>query len=452
MNTVKDYIENNRERILEELFDFIRIPSISSDKSHPENMMKAARFVHDMVLKAGADRAEIFQTEGWPLVYAEKIVDPDKPTILVYGHYDVQPVEPIEKWDSSPFEPEIRDEKIYARGADDDKGQLFMQVKAFEFMVSAGLPCNVKFIVEGEEELGSEALGTFCKENNRLLQADVILVSDTSLLSMEHPTIKTGLRGLAYFEVGLSGPNRDLHSGLYGGTVLNPCNILCKIIDKLIDGDGRITIPGFYDDVVPVSIEEREQLNKIPFNEKHFYEAIGLKNKAGEQGFSVLECLGMRPSCDVNGIWGGYTGAGEKTIIPASAFAKISMRLVPNQDPQIIKSQFQSYLQELIPDDFSIQVSYLHGGTPYVLPFDSKELMSANKAIEQTLGKRPLPVRSGGSIPVISVLEQELGIKTVLLGFGLESDAIHAPNENFPLENFFKGIETIPWFYKFYAG
>ncbi len=452
MNTVNEYIENNKERILEELFDFIRIPSISSDKNNPENMMKAARFLQDVLVKAGADRAKIFQTEGWPLVFAEKIVDPDKPTILVYGHYDVQPVEPLEKWDSPPFEPEIRNGRIYARGADDDKGQLFMQVKAFEFMVKEGLPCNVKFIVEGEEEVGSEALGVFCKENNRLLQADVILVSDTSMLSLEHPTIKTGLRGLAYFEVELSGQDRDLHSGLYGGTVLNPCNILCKIIDKLIDSDGRITIPGFYDDVVPVSTKEREQLNKIPFNEKEFYEAIGLKNKAGERGFSVLENLGMRPSCDVNGIWGGYTGPGEKTIIPASAFAKISMRLVPNQDPLTVKYQFQSYLQELIPDDFSIRVSYRHGGTPYVLPFDSDELKSANKAIEQTLGKKPLPVRSGGSIPVISILEQELGIKSVLLGFGLESDAIHAPNENFPLENFFKGIETIPWFYKFYAG
>ncbi len=452
MDNIKVFVEKNRDRILAELFDFIRISSVSAKKDNKENMDKTAEFVKDSLLKAGADKAEVLQTKGWPVVYGEKIVDPSKPTVLVYGHYDVQPAEPLELWDSPPFEPEIRNGKIFARGADDDKGQMFMHVKAFEFMVSEGLlPCNVKFIIEGEEEIGSASLEVFCAENKELLKADVILVSDTSMISLDTPTITTGLRGLAYFEVELTGQSRDLHSGLFGGAVKNPCNVLCGIIDKLIDDDGVITIPGFYDSVLKVSDEERKVLNSVPFDEKSFFNGIGLEKGFGEKGYSVIEQLGMRPTCDVNGIWGGHTEEGAKTVLPSKAYAKISMRLVPDQSPEEVAKQFKPYLESLIPEGFTIDVKYLHGGTPYVLPFESKELDAANKAIQKSFGKPPVPVRSGGSIPVISVFEQVLGIKAVLIGFGLESDAIHAPNENYPLANFFKGIETIPWYYHYYS-
>ncbi len=452
MESINKFIQENRERILSELFDFIRIPSVSSQKDNVKNMTDAAAFVKESLIKSGADKAEVFKTNGWPIVYGEKLIDPSKPTVLVYGHYDVQPVEPLELWESPPFEPEVRDGKIYARGADDDKGQLFMHVKAFEYMVSEGLlPCNVKFIIEGEEEVGSESLGDFCKEYKELLKADVILVSDTSMLSLETPTITTGLRGLAYFDVELTGQNRDLHSGLFGGAVKNPCNALCSIIDKLIDENGVITIPGFYDSVQVVSEEERKVLNNVPFDEERFFNGIGLKAGFGEKGYSVVEQLGVRPTCDVNGIWGGHIEEGAKTVLPSKAYAKISMRLVPDQKPEEVVGQLKPYLESLIPEGFKIEVKYLHGGTPYVLPFESKELAAANKAIEKTFGKQPLPIRSGGSIPVISVFEEVLDIKAVLMGFGLESDAIHAPNENYPLENFFKGIETIPWYYHFYS-
>ncbi|MBN2485261.1 MAG: dipeptidase [Bacteroidales bacterium] len=452
METVLTYIDKNRERFLSELFDFIRIPSVSAKTDNGETMQKCALFVRQALLNAGADTAQVLQTNGWPVVYAEKIIDPAKPTVLVYGHYDVQPAEPLELWTTPPFEPEIRDGKIFARGADDDKGQLFMHVKAFEYMVSEGLlPCNVKFIVEGEEEIGSASLEAFCKENAALLKADVILVSDTSMISLASPTLTTGLRGLAYFEVELSGQNRDLHSGLFGGAVLNPCNVLCGVIDKLIDENGRITIPGFYDSVQEVSAEERKQLNSVDFNEKAFFKGIGLENGRGETGYTTIERIGIRPTLDVNGIWGGYTDEGAKTVLPAKAFAKISTRLVPHQTPEQISAKLKSYMQKLIPEGFSVKVEYLHGGTPYVLPFDSKEMEAAVMAMEKSFGKKPLPVRSGGSIPVISVFEKVLGIKAVLMGFGLESDAIHAPDENYPLENFFKGIETIPWFYHFYV-
>lgn len=452
MDSIKEYIEANQDRILSELFDFIRIPSVSAKKDNKENMLKAAGFVKESLLTAGADKAEVYPTQGWPVVYGEKVTDPAKPTVLVYGHYDVQPAEPLELWDSPPFEPEIRDGKIYARGADDDKGQMFMHVKAFEFMVAENLlPCNVKFIIEGEEEIGSASLEKFCDENKELLKADVILVSDTSMISLETPTVTTGLRGLAYFDVELTGQKRDLHSGSYGGAVKNPCNLLCGVIDKLIDADGRIAIPGFYDAVRTVSEEERKVLNSVSFSEKKFFTGIGLENGFGEKGYTVIEQLGIRPTCDVNGIWGGYTEEGAKTVLPSKAFAKISMRLVPDQTPEQVAGQFKAYMQSLVPDDFTIDVKYLHGGTPYVLPFDSKELEAANKAVEKTFGKLPVPVRSGGSIPVVSVFEEVLGTKTILLGFGLESDAIHAPNENYPLANFFKGIETIPWYYHFYC-
>lgn len=452
MDGINAFIEENKEKILSELFDLLHLPSVSSDKDNLFYMGETAEYVSHLLTQAGADRTEIFETKQWPVVYAEKIIDPKLPTVLVYGHYDVQPVGDESLWTTPPFKPEIRDGKIYGRGADDDKGQLFMHIVAFEFMVSSGkLPCNVKFIIEGEEEVGSESLEVFCRENKELLKADVILVSDTSMLSFENPTITTGLRGLAYFDIELTGQNRDLHSGLFGGAVLNPCNVLCSVIDKLIDEHGKITIPGFYDDVLVASEEERTQLNDIPFSEKDFYQSIGLQISRGEKGYTVIERLGVRPTCDVNGIWGGHIEPGAKTVIASKANAKISMRLVPDQNPERIQKQFEAYLKKLVPEDFSIQVEYLHGGTPYVLPFESQELKAAVLAMEKTFGKKPLPYRSGGSIPVISVFEEVLGIKAVLLGFGLESDAIHAPNENYPLENFFKGIETIPWFYEFYV-
>ncbi len=452
MDSIKNYIQKNQDRFLNELFDLIRIPSVSAFADNGPEMNKTASFILDNLLKAGADKGEVFQTKGWPIVYAEKIIEDKLPTVLVYGHYDVQPAEPLELWDTPPFEPEVRDGKIYARGADDDKGQMFMHVKAFEYMVAENkLPCNVKFVIEGEEEIGSEQLGIFCAEQQDLLKADVILVSDTSMLTLNTPSITTGLRGLAYFEVELTGPNRDLHSGIFGGSVKNPCNVLCGIVDQLIDEDGVITIPAFYDDVLVVSEEEREVLNKAPFNEKEFFSSIGLEKGFGEKGYSVVEQLGIRPTCDVNGIWGGHTGEGAKTVLPSKAFAKISMRLVPGQTPSKIAEKFIPYIESLTPQGYAIKVKYLHGGTPYVLPFKSKELEAAKKAVEKTFGKVPFPVRSGGSIPVISTFEKVLGIKTVLLGFGLESDAIHAPNENYPLENFIKGIETIPWFYHYYT-
>ncbi|QQS50068.1 MAG: dipeptidase [Bacteroidota bacterium] len=452
METINQYIEKNKQRFIDELFKFIELPSVSSKKDNKDIMYKTAAHVADSLLKAGADKAEIHDTDGWPVVFGQKIVNEKLPTVLVYGHYDVQPAEPLELWESPPFKPEIRNEKIYARGADDDKGQLFMHVKAFEYMVSENkLPCNIKFLIEGEEEVGSSSLESFCVKNKEILKADVILVSDTSMLSLSNPSITTGLRGLAYFEVELTGQNRDLHSGLYGGSVKNPCMVLCSIIDKLIDQNGVITIPGFYDDILKLSAEERKQLNAAPFSEKDFFNSIGLKEGFGEKDYSVIERLGARPTCDVNGIWGGHTAEGAKTVLPAKAFAKISMRLVPNQTPARVVEQFKTYLNKIIPDGFTIKVEYLHGGTPYLLPFESKELDAAKKAIQKTFGKIPFPVRSGGSIPVISTFEKVLGIKSVLLGFGLETDAIHAPNENYPLANFYKGIETIPWFYHYYA-
>lgn len=452
MNTITSFLEKNKARILSELFDFIRIPSVSAKSDNGENMQKCAEYVKNELLKSGATQAVIYKTKGWPVVYAEKIIDASKPTVLVYGHYDVQPAEPFELWTSPPFEPEIRDNKIFARGADDDKGQLFMHFKAFEYMVSENkLPCNVKFIIEGEEEVGSASLETFCKENTELLKADVILVSDTSMISLDSPTMTTGLRGLAYFEIELAGQSRDLHSGLFGGAVLNPCNVLCGVIDKLIDSDRKITIPGFYDSVQEVSAEERKLLNSVNFDEKEFFKNIGLESGKGEKGYTTIERIGIRPTLDINGIWGGYTGEGAKTVLPAKAFAKVSTRLVPHQTPEEISQKLSAFMKKLIPEGFTIKVEYLHGGTPYVLPFESKEMEAAVLAMEKSFGKKPLPVRSGGSIPVISVFEKVLGIKAVLMGFGLESDAIHAPNENYPLANFYKGIETIPWFYHFYT-
>jgi acetylornithine deacetylase/succinyl-diaminopimelate desuccinylase-like protein len=452
VKNLKEYIEENKQRFLDELFDYIRIPSISSIADHKPDMYRAAEFVKDALLKAGADKAEVYETEGNPVTYAEKIIDPALPTVMVYGHMDVMPVDPVDLWDSKPFEPEIRDEKIWARGADDDKGQAFMHIKAFEFMVKTNqLPCNVKFMIEGEEEIGSPNLPKFCKEHKEMLKSDVILVSDTGLIAQDIPSITTGLRGLAYWEVEVTGPNRDLHSGIYGGAVANPINVLANMISQMVDENGHITIPGFYDDVIEVSPEERAEMAKAPFNEEEYKKAINVEELAGEKGYSTNERTGIRPSFDICGIWGGYTGEGAKTVLPSKAYAKISTRLVPNQDHQKIAEQFKNHFESIAPKSVKVKVTSLHGGQGYVCPTDTAEYKAADKAYTDTFGKKPIPVRSGGSIPIISEFEQILGVKSVLMGFGLESDAIHSPNENYPLFNFYKGIETIPLFYKYFV-
>jgi len=452
MEKVTKYIDENRQRFLDELFDFIRIPSVSAKPEHKKDMARATEFIKDKLLEAGADKAEVFTTQGHPVVYGEKMVDKDAPTVLVYGHYDVQPAEPFELWDSPPFEPEIRDEKIYARGADDDKGQLFMHVKAFEYMNRTdALTCNIKFMIEGEEEIGSPSLKKFCVDHKELLLSDVILVSDTTMIAPDTPSITIGLRGLSYMEVEVSGPNRDLHSGLYGGAVANPANVLAKMIASLTDENNRITIPGFYEDVLEVSREERDEMAKRPFNLDEFKKSINIDHESGEEGYTTLERTGIRPSLDVNGIWGGFTGEGAKTILPSKASAKISMRLVPNQKSKKIDKLFEDYFKSIAPDGVKVKVKSLHGGEGYVSPIDTIAYQAASKACEVTFGKKPIPVRSGGSIPIISDFEQVLGVKSILLGFGLDSDAIHSPNENYPLFNFFKGIETIPVFFRYFA-
>ncbi len=452
MKQVKEYIETHKERFLEELFGLIRIPSISSESEHKEDMLKAAEYWKSTLLKAGAERAEIMPAKGNPIVFGEKMIDKNKPTVLVYGHYDVMPVDPIDKWDSPPFEPEVRNGKIYARGADDDKGQAFMHAKAFEFMVKTGnLPCNVKFMIEGEEEVGSSSLEAWCKENKSLLKADIILVSDTSMIAEDIPSITTGLRGLAYWQVEVTGPSHDLHSGLFGGAVANPINVLSKLIASLTDQKGKILIPRFYEDVMDVSRKERELLAKAPFNINDYKLAIDVKELSGEEGYSTTERTGIRPSFDVCGIWGGYTGEGAKTVLPSKAFAKISTRLVPNQDHKKIAKQFAEYFSSIAPDTVKVKVTPLHGGQGYVCPIDIPAYKAAERAYKQVYGKEPVPSRSGGSIPIISTFEEVLGIKSILMGFGLESDAIHSPNENYPLKQFYNGIETIPWFYYYFA-
>jgi len=452
MKDIKNYIEENRQRFIDELFDYLRIPSISSISAHKPDMYKAAQYIQKALLSAGVDKTEIYETPGNPIVYAEKIIGKSFPTILVYAHMDVMPVDPIEKWKSPPFEPEIRNEKIYARGADDDKGQSFMHVKAFEYMVKTNqLPCNVKFLIEGEEEVGSVNLPAFCEEHKELLKADIILVSDTGMIASDIPSITTGLRGLAYWEVEVTGPNRDLHSGLFGGAVGNPINILAKMIAGMTDENNKITIPGFYNDVIEVSKDERALMALAPFDEANYKKAIDVEDLCGEKGYSPSEHTGIRPSFDVCGIWGGYMGEGAKTVLPSKAFAKISTRLVPNQDHHKISQLFKQYFESIAPKSVKVEVRPLHGGQGYVCPTDSIAYKAAEKAYTDTFGKRPVPVRSGGSIPIISDFEQILGIKSVLMGFGLESDAIHSPNENFPLFHFFKGIETIPLFYHYFA-
>jgi len=449
---INKYIEENKERFLTELYDLIRIPSISANADASPDMIRTAEVLKEQLLAAGADKAEIIETEGWPVVYGEKIIDSQLPTVLVYGHYDVQPVEPLDLWKSEPFEPEIRDGKIYARGSDDDKGQLFMHFKAFEYMVNDGsLPCNVKFMIEGEEEIGSPSLKAFCNSNKDMLSADIILVSDTTMIAPDIPSITVGLRGLSYMEVEVTGPNRDLHSGLFGGAVANPANVLAKMIASLTDGNNRVTIPGFYDDVLEYNQAERDDMGRAPFNLDNYKNELDIDSVMGEDGFTTIERLGIRPSLDVNGIWGGYIDEGAKTVLPSKAYAKISMRLVPDQDSKKIDKLFEDHFKAIAPSGVKVAVKSLHGGQGYTAPTDSIAYLAASKALEQVYGVKPIPTRSGGSIPIMADFEEVLGLKTILMGFGLESDAIHSPNENYPLQQFFKGIETIPYFYKYYA-
>lgn len=452
MKDVKGYIEANKDRFLNELFELIRIPSISAESEHKPDMVRCAEKWKAFLLEAGCDKAEVMPSAGNPVVYGEKTIDPAKPTVLVYGHYDVMPVAPLELWKTKPFEPVVKDGKIWARGADDDKGQSFMQAKAFEFMVKTNqLPCNVKFMLEGEEEIGSPSLYGFCEEHKELLKADVILVCDTSMIAPDVPSITSGLRGLCYWEVEVTGANHDLHSGIYGGAVANPINILCKMIAGLHDENNHITIPGFYDDVLVISDEERALMAQAPFNEKDYKRDLGIKAVHGEKGYSTKERTGIRPCLDICGIWGGHTGEGSKTVLPSKAYAKISTRLVANQDFNKISKLFQEYFEGIAPDCVRVKVTPCHGGAAYVSPLEMKAYQAAEKAMETTYGKRPIPTRSGGSIPIVAGFEKILGTKSILMGFGLGSDDIHAPNENYPLEQFFKGIETIPYFYEYFA-
>jgi acetylornithine deacetylase/succinyl-diaminopimelate desuccinylase-like protein len=452
MDYIEEYIEANKDRFLFELFGLIRIPSISSDPEKKDEMHRAADYWKNRLREAGAQLSEVFDTDGNPIVYAERIIDPELPTVLIYGHYDVMPVDPVELWESEPFKPEVRDGKIFARGADDDKGQSFILAKAFELMVKTNtLPCNVKFMIEGEEEIGSQALPAFCKAHKDRLKSDVILVSDTSMIAPDCPSITVGLRGLSFMEIEVTGPDKDLHSGIFGGAVANPANALARMITSLTDENGMITIPGFYDDVLTISQEERDEMAKAPFNEEEYKKAIAVNDLYGEMGYSTKERTGIRPSLDVNGIWSGYTGEGTKTILPSKAHAKISMRLVPNQDYQKISQLFEQHLTAIAPPYVNVQVRALHGGQAYVSPIDTIAYKAASKAILETFGKKPVPVRSGGSIPIIPQFEEILGVKSILIGFGLESDAVHSPNENFPLENFFQGIATIPLFFKYFS-
>jgi acetylornithine deacetylase/succinyl-diaminopimelate desuccinylase-like protein len=452
MNEILNEIKANETRLLNELFDLLRIPSVSADKNFAADVQKAATFIAEKLKEAGADKVQLCPTPGFPVVYAEKIIDAAKPTVLIYGHYDVQPADPYELWHSPPFEPIVKDGKIYARGSADDKGQMYMHIKAFEILMKQNtLPCNVKFMIEGEEEIGSEHLEGFVTANKELLKSDVVLISDTSMISNENPSITTGLRGLSYLEVEVTGPNRDLHSGVYGGAVANPINILCDMISKLHDENRRINIPGFYDDVEEVSAQERAEMAKAPFNQQEYNADLNIQQELGETGYTTLERVSIRPTLDVNGIWGGYTGQGAKTVLPSKAYAKISMRLVPNQHHEQITQLFTQYFQQLAPACVQVKVTPMHGGEAAVTPTDSVAYRAAAKAIETTYGKSPIPLRTGGSIPIVSMFERVLNTKSVLLGFGLDSDAIHSPNEHYGVWNYFKGIETIPYFLKYFT-
>jgi len=449
---VNQYITANKDRFLAELFDLLRIPSVSADSRHKSDVRKAAEYVAQKLKEAGADKVELMETKGHPIVFGEKISDPQKPTVLVYGHYDVQPPDPLDLWKTPPFEPTIVDGKIYARGACDDKGQVYMHIKAFEIMMKQNLlSCNIKFMIEGEEEVGSEHLGEFVKENKSKLKADVILISDTSLISLDQPSITAGLRGLSYMEVEVTGPNRDLHSGVYGGAVANPVNVLCEMIASMHDEDGRITIPGFYENVAELSSAERKAINNAPFDQNEYNKELGIDEVQGEKGYTTLERTGIRPTLDVNGIWGGYIGEGAKTVLPAKAHAKISMRLVPNQNPQQITNLFTKHFTSIAPKSVKIKVIAHHGGEPAVTPTDSKAFKSASKAFEEVWGKTPIPTRDGGSIPIVALFKKELGLDTVLMGFGLDTDALHSPNEHYGIKNFLIGIETIVAFYKHFG-
>lgn len=458
MHSVKEYIDKHKERFVNELIDLLKIPSVSADSAHSQDVINTAEAVKEALEKAGCDRVEICQTPGYPIVYGEKIIDPKLPTVLVYGHYDVQPADPIELWTSDPFEPVIRKTEIhpegaiFARGACDDKGQMFMHVKALEYMTkNNALPCNVKFMIEGEEEVGSESLGWFVQRNQEKLRNDIILISDTGMISKEVPSITTGLRGLSYVEIEVTGANRDLHSGLYGGAVANPINVLSKMIASLHNENNHITIPGFYDKVEELSEQERQEMAKAPFSLEAYKKALDIDAVYGESGYVTNERNSIRPTLDVNGIWGGYTGEGAKTVIPSKAFAKISMRLVPNQDWEEITQLFKNHFESIAPEGVRVVVKPHHGGQGYVTPTNTVGYQACAKAYEQTFGKKPVPVRSGGSIPIVALFEKELKSKSILMGFGLDSDAIHSPNEHFGLFNFLKGIETIPWFYQYFT-
>jgi acetylornithine deacetylase/succinyl-diaminopimelate desuccinylase-like protein len=452
MNDLKNYIETHKERFLEDLFTLLRIPSVSSKSENKPDMLKCAERWKELLLEAGCDLADVHPTEGAPVVYGEKMMNKNAPTILVYGHYDVMPVEPLELWKTPPFEPTIIDGRIYCRGANDDKGQAFMHAKAFEYLLKTNqLECNLKFMLEGEEEVGSKNLYKFCEANKEKLKADIIVVSDTSMIDTDTPSVTVGLRGLTYLEVEVTGPNRDLHSGLFGGAVANPINILCKMVASITDEKNRITIPNFYDDVLIISQEERALMAKAPFDEKAYKTAIDVEELLGEEGFTPMEHVGIRPSFDLCGIWGGYTGEGTKTVLPSKAFAKLSMRIVPNQEPDKISALFQKHFEGIAPKCVKVKVTPHHGGNAYVSPIDMPEYKAAEKAFEKTYGKAPIPTRSGGSIPIIAGFDKILNIKSLLMGFGLEADAIHSPNESYRLDHFFKGIETIAWFYRYFG-
>ncbi|MBR2648316.1 MAG: dipeptidase [Sediminibacterium sp.] len=452
MNNWKIFQEQHKDRFLEELLALLRIPSVSARSEHKPDMQACAEAVKTRLEEAGATIVTIYQTDGHPIVYAEKIIDPSKPTVLVYGHYDVQPADPLELWHSGPFEPLLKDGKIFARGACDDKGQFYMHVKALEtFTKTNSQPTNIKFLIEGEEEIGSPNLATFVKHNKDLLKADVILISDTSMLSMENPSIDTGVRGLSYIEVEVTGPNRDLHSGVYGGAVANPITMLAKMIASCHDENNHITIPGFYDDVLEATTEERAKMAQAPFDATEYKKDLGVTELWGEKGYTTNERTGIRPTLEVNGIWGGYTGEGAKTVLPSKAFAKISCRLVPNQSSAKITEKILNYFKSIAPEGVTVKAEEHHGGEPYLTPIDSIAYRAAAKAIRTTFGKDPIPVRGGGSIPICALFEKELGLKIVFLGFGLDSDNLHSPNEKYNIENFYKGIETIPYFHQYFA-
>jgi len=458
MEIINSYIQENKQRFLDELFELLRIPSVSADPKYKNDVIKTAEKVKEKLTEAGADNVELMPTAGYPIVYGEKLIDTSLPTILVYGHYDVQPADPLELWNSGPFEPIIKKTEIhpegaiFARGSCDDKGQMYMHVKALEVMLKNNiLPCNVKFMIEGEEEVGSSNLGTFVKQNKEKLKADVILISDTSILGNDLPSIDVGLRGLSYVEVEVVGPNRDLHSGVYGGAVANPAQVLCEMIASLKDENNHITIPGFYDDVLELSKEERAEMALTPFDLEAFSNDLGIAEVRGETGFSTIERTGTRPTIEVNGIWGGYIGEGAKTVLPSKANAKISMRLVPNQNSDKITELFENHFKKIAPPSVKVTVKPHHGGEPYITNTTSKEYLAAAKAMEKTYGKKPIPTRGGGSIPIVALFEKELGLKSVLMGFGLDSDALHSPNEHYGVFNYLKGIETIPYFFKYYS-